>query len=141
MKCFKCRKTLSADNSYDDKSRPSGLQRECRDCCRKRKAEWHKTESGKRSAANTKLKRRFGITIDDYEKMYQEQGGSCLICGAHESCNSHRLAVDHCHETGKVRGLLCKSCNVGIGNLKDNYDLCLRAARYLLEFEKNKEKK
>ncbi len=77
------------------------------------------------------MKSRYGITIDDYNRMFKEQEGRCKICGAHQSEFSTRLHVDHNHETGKVRGLLCNSCNMGIGNFKDNIDLLLDVIEYL----------
>jgi len=85
------------------------------------------------SSANTKLKRRFGITLDDFNEMYKNQGGKCLICDATESMSGHRLAVDHCHITGKIRGLLCKSCNVALGGFKDNIESLKKAIKYLEE--------
>jgi len=73
-----------------------------------------------------------GITPDDYKKMLEGQNGKCAICGAIEShSKGHRLAVDHDHETGKIRGLLCHNCNVGLGNFKDSPDLIRSAIEYL----------
>jgi nitrate/TMAO reductase-like tetraheme cytochrome c subunit len=77
-----------------------------------------------------KLKQRYKVTPEDYDRMYEEQGGVCRICHK-ECCTGKRLAVDHCHETGKVRGLLCSNCNRGIGHLQDSVELLLRAADYL----------
>lgn len=67
--------------------------------------------------------------------MHKAQDGKCLICSDEVSYMNHRLAVDHDHKTGKIRGLLCKGCNVGIGNLKDNAQLCRRAAEYLESYQ------
>lgn len=69
---------------------------------------------------------RYGITEREYERMYEEQGGCCLICGVHKlmagedgvETVSDVLCIDHCHKTGKVRGLLCSTCNVAIGHLE-----------------------
>jgi hypothetical protein len=63
--------------------------------------------------------------------MYKQQDGKCLICGATESIHGHRLAVDHCHTTLKIRGLLCKSCNVGLGNFYEKPELLRNAAKYI----------
>lgn len=77
------------------------------------------------------LKRKFGLTVEDYDRMVAEQEGSCAIC--RRPCQTgRRLAVDHCHKTGAVRGLLCHSCNLGIGKLGDDPERLLSAARYLL---------
>ncbi len=76
------------------------------------------------------LKRFYGISSSDYEEMLVKQGGVCLLCN--EECTSgKRLAVDHCHVTGKVRGLLCGKCNRGLGMFNDNIAVLLKAAEYL----------
>ena len=82
------------------------------------------------------LKKHYGMTIDEYEKMYDKQKGLCFICGNPETtqCNngkSRKLAVDHCHKTGKIRGLLCTSCNRGLGYFQDSIDLLTKATEYL----------
>lgn len=127
--CYSCKSTKPVSEFY--KSNTHYYQRECKECNKHRKSAWHKTDDGKRSSANTKLKRRFGITLEDYEKMYKEQGGKCLICEATESTLGHRLAVDHCHTSGKIRGLLCKACNLGLGYYRDNETYLANAIRYL----------
>ena len=74
------------------------------------------------------LRTKFGITIEQYESMLELQSGVCAICS--KSC-SRALAVDHDHETGVVRGLLCNNCNRGIGHLKDSVEILQRAIDYL----------
>jgi len=89
--------------------------------------EWRKRNPTK--AKNADLKRDFGIDIEQYESMVEAQGGLCAICG---NCDpSFSLAVDHNHDTGKVRGLLCSNCNNGLGRFKDDPDRLRRAADYL----------
>ncbi len=78
-----------------------------------------------------KLKNEFGITLDQYEQMLEEQTGSCAICLDHQCNFNERLAVDHCHKTGTIRGLLCSNCNTGIGLLLDNPELLIAATAYL----------
>lgn len=80
-----------------------------------------------RKLENRNLIRRYGITVEQYKEMYKAQNGKCLICGKPEQ----KLHVDHCHETGYVRGLLCGSCNRALGLLKDNTDFLLKAIAYL----------
>ena len=85
-----------------------------------------------------KLKYNFGITMLEYDRMLKDQGSVCKICGNPEVAKSNsgvtkRLAVDHCHDTGKIRGLLCQDCNIGIGKLKDNPVLLQKAMDYLKE--------
>jgi hypothetical protein len=131
--CFNCKKEKPVTDFYRSNTRY--YQRECKDCNRERKYKWHQTDAGKLSSANTKLKRRFGIDLNEYNQMLKAQDGKCLICGATESIFGHKLAVDHCHKTNKIRGLLCKSCNVGLGHFKDNIKSLLKAAEYLKNHE------
>jgi hypothetical protein len=86
---------------------------------------------------NTNLKKSYGITIDDYDRMFEQQQGKCAICGSTESRTrrSKHFYVDHCHETGQVRGLLCGPCNTGIGNLGDDLGRLEQAVLYLRKHE------
>ena len=88
-----------------------------------------------------KLKTRFGITFDDYYRMEVNQNHRCAICGSHvqetidDTKNTGvRLSIDHDHKTGKLRGLLCRQCNLGIGNLKDDTKLLHKAIEYLNKY-------
>lgn len=76
--------------------------------------------------------KQYGLTLDDYKELQKKQNGKCAICGA-EIGNSEgdRLYVDHNHKTGKVRGILCSNCNIGIGKFHDNISLLKRAIEYL----------
>lgn len=74
-----------------------------------------------------------GLSIEEYEKMLIEQNNSCKICLKHESRFSKRLHVDHCHTTGKVRGLLCVHCNHILGKAFDNIEVLKSAIKYLVE--------
>lgn len=87
---------------------------------------------------SVELKSNFGITFDDYTRMLEQQDGVCAICLRPEETKSRSgkaklLAVDHCHTTGKVRGLLCQFCNQAIGLLKDDPLRADALARYLKE--------
>jgi hypothetical protein len=86
---------------------------------------------------NAGLKHRFGITIEQYNTMLDSQHHVCAICGAPdgngEGYHRKRLAVDHCHATGKLRRLLCQDCNIALGKLKDDPGLFLKAAQYLID--------
>lgn len=79
------------------------------------------------------LKNKYGITEAEYIDILAGQNGQCAICGTSESESPKRFAVDHNHDTGEVRGVLCSSCNLGIGNLGDSPDRLLSAFRYLIE--------
>lgn len=73
------------------------------------------------------------LTITEYEHLLEEQGGGCKLCGFHPE--HKRLCVDHDHVTGRIRGLLCHSCNVALGLLRDNVETLQRAIEYLREPE------
>lgn len=77
-----------------------------------------------------RLKTKYGLTAQAYDALLHSQRGLCAICNEAPS-GARRLAVDHDHETGEVRGLLCMSCNTGIGLFRDRSDLLLSATRYL----------
>ncbi len=87
------------------------------------------TNNDVRNRKNYKLKVKYGITIDQYEDMLEKQGGVCAIC--HKSNGDIPLGVDHDHETGKVRGLLCNKCNLILGMIKDDIDLLIIMEQYL----------
>ena len=74
------------------------------------------------------LKSRYGITMDDYYVLLANQNNSCAIC---KTPATKTLDVDHCHTTGKVRGLLCNNCNRALGHFKDNVDYLKTAINYL----------
>lgn len=82
----------------------------------------------------SKFKRQYGITLDDYYQMLDKQNGGCAICGNKKPSNrTEYFAVDHCHITGKVRGLLCTKCNRGLGLFNDNISNLQTAITYLKE--------
>lgn len=82
--------------------------------------------------------RTYGITQQQYEEMFQQQGGVCGICGSQPDIERHgisRLAIDHCHSTGKIRGLLCNNCNAGMGLIGDTAEHLKAALAYLERIE------
>lgn len=83
-----------------------------------------------RGNKNTALLRDFGITLEQYGDLLESQNGVCAICGSVER-SGKRLAVDHGHKSGRIRGLLCGNCNRAIGLLKDDIELLHKAIRHL----------
>jgi len=78
------------------------------------------------------LKSKYGITPDQFNELLDAQGGKCACCGTTEPHGrANRFCVDHCHTTGKMRGLLCSTCNTGLGKLGDNIEGLKRALAYL----------
>lgn len=91
--------------------------------------EWQRANPDKRLA---QVLRKYGITVDEYRTMLVEQDGGCAICEAPiADGRGTRLHIDHCHESGAARGLLCGSCNLGLGKFRDDPQLLERAALYL----------
>lgn len=90
---------------------------------------------------NNRLKKNFGISLKEYEEMYINQKGLCKICENPEKAKQpnseaiRMLCVDHCHRTGKIRGLLCTNCNILLGQSKDNTQILLNAIKYLKQYE------
>lgn len=88
-----------------------------------------------RQLASRYIERTYGITLEVYERMLEEQGGLCAICGGEgfvmKESHTMKLAVDHCHSTGAVRGLLCHNCNRALGLFKDNPAHLAKAISYL----------
>lgn len=77
------------------------------------------------------IRRQYGISLDEYNEMLENQRYKCAICGNEDEVEGRRLAIDHCHETNKIRGLLCGKCNRGLGLFYDNIDLLEKAKQYL----------
>lgn len=78
-----------------------------------------------------KLKMYSGLTLEDYEQMARDQKDLCAICHQPEKETCYRLCIDHNHTTQKVRGLLCRNCNAGLGQFKDNLEIMKSAVNYL----------
>ena len=125
--CTKCKTTKTLSLFYKNKSGAFGRSGQCRDCTNERL----KKNYCPQKAFAKALKGKYNMTINDYDQLLFNQGGFCAICKGLETGHLGRFVVDHDHMTGKVRGLLCWSCNVGIGHLKDNPEILISAAYYL----------
>jgi hypothetical protein len=77
------------------------------------------------------LRVKFNLTVEEYNQILKNQNNACPICGLPTSFLSRNLSVDHDHKTGKIRGLLCENCNVGLGHFKDNPNSLRMAIVYL----------
>ena len=129
-KRFKQEKALDdfwINNRPNSKRTRHGRQ-DCCKLCHKRYGSLPKTRAYRR---NRGLQSEYGISQHDYEAMLVSQGGGCAICGDKNPGHRGVFDVDHDHKTGKVRGLLCHGCHVGIGMLKDNYCIVYKAGEYL----------
>lgn len=146
-KCSQCALLKPLDNFYNEPRVKDGKQARCKICHKKitetyrknnpdiyRKASlkhWNALNNYKKQERWIK---RYGINAQDYKQMFDKQNGVCKICK--QSCVSRRfLSVDHCHKTGKVRGLLCVKCNTALGMLNDNIEYFTAAIKYLKNSE------
>ena len=83
--------------------------------------------------------KRYNITVGEIDALRNKQGNACAICKTkaedvpHASFTTNPLVIDHCHTTGKIRGLLCPTCNSGLGHFKDSLSMLLSAANYIQE--------
>ena len=104
---------------------------------------WRKKNAGLSKSSD--LKKRFGINLVQYADKYREQEGVCAICCTPEveidsrSEKPRALAVDHNHTTGQIRGLLCRGCNQGIGNFKEDLQRLKNAVAYLESYESSQD--
>lgn len=147
--CTKCGEEKPLDLFYKNKSKVNDIEKWCKVCCNTNVREWRKLNRERKNelerirrknnpdaTKNSRFKYLYGISINDYEMLFDKQNGRCAICNEIETSLSNgqirALAVDHDHITGQVRGLLCDRCNRGIGYLRDDPDI-LRAAIYYLE--------
>lgn len=109
--CNECKQTLPLDKFHKHKGRKHGVTEKCKEC------------------RNTLIvEKRHGLEKGQLIKMKKDVDFKCQIC-----YNELQLAVDHCHESGKVRGLLCSNCNNGLGRFKDNLEYLKNAIKYLKE--------
>jgi len=104
----------------------------CRSCENQNNSDRHKrnyrnTEKHKTASYRHRIK-KYGLTVEQFEKMMEDQKGSCAICN-----RELPLVIDHCHNTGKVRKLLCTPCNIGLGSFGDDIERLRKAIEYLDE--------
>ena len=130
MKHCPCCKTDKPLSEYTKKG-VDKLQSYCKPCARQKTNEYRRTKYSPDKKRASDLKFKYGITPEDYNRMFTAQGGCCFICERHQSEFKRKLAVDHCHKTHKVRGLLCDNCNTALGKLDDNIERLTRAISYL----------
>lgn len=157
-RCTKCGELKPLDHFYKAKGGRDGLRGDCKDCFSTRAKQWYaanrthviarvkqwqqanpdrvNTAHRARRAANPErqrdghLRRTFGLSLDEYERILRDQSGRCKICGRAPRKGTS-LHVDHDHETGEVRGLLCFRCNGGLGQFAEDPERLLVAAEYL----------
>lgn len=128
--CPGCKQVKSPDAFYRRSRSKDGLANKCKACESLDHKKRYARVRTKMIHRRSKLKLNYGITISEFNKMFDEQEGACAICGM----TGVKLVVDHDHGTGKVRRLLCSGCNHGLGRFRDDPDLLLRAVDYLVTY-------
>ncbi|MFE5290330.1 endonuclease VII domain-containing protein [Nocardia sp. NPDC056611] len=127
--CSRCSRHLPFDQFQKRAERKSGVRSICRDCSA---SEW----ATRSPEYKTRLQlAKYGISWEQYQQMIADCDNRCAICGNHETeliyGELKALAIDHCHTTGQVRGLLCQACNQALGHMEDDPDRLIAAAEYL----------
>jgi hypothetical protein len=122
------RRAKYAENPRPYIDRVLEWQRENRDRYLQRLRDYNGTPAKRLSNRKSHLKRKYGLTLEEFDEMLAAQGGGCAICGNPEADN-----VDHDHVTGRVRGILCWNCNVGVGQFEDDEDRLAAATAYVTQ--------
>jgi hypothetical protein len=151
IQCNSCKIYKSIDQFHKNNKNKNGVSGKCKECTaiydmdrrgnpipKKDNYKFKVPQSDPSYMRRKSLKRDHGITLEEFEEMERNQNYVCAICGNKESSKGKNtkimnLSVDHCHNTGKIRGLLCTKCNWGIGLIQDNPKLLLNAAKYLIK--------
>jgi len=136
--CTVCKQELPYSEYHKSSVTKDGYGYRCKECDKKARAKY-KEENRERFAEVSRrkqLKFKYGITLEEYNEILQKQNNACAICGTTENNVTGKnrgwnFAVDHDHETGEVRGLLCNQCNRGLGMLGDTVESLKKAIQYL----------
>lgn len=140
-RCQRCSGLKSVLDFHKDSSKTDGLLIYCRDCQRKiNKINRSRPESKeirkitrvkhKEKERDWALRRRYGITLEQFRYIFDYQGKRCALCRSDKS-DKNNFVVDHCHKTGKIRGILCSYCNRALGMFKDSPEVLEKAISYL----------
>ena len=125
--CFSCKRKLRRIAFHNCYSKKDGLAAHCIECRNK------KYPYDKNAHRIIHIRNRYGLEWEDLVKIYEKQGKKCKICDSYLILLTKEIHLDHDHITGKLRGLLCGSCNRGLGQFKDNINLLQKAIDYLVE--------
>jgi len=128
-KCSKCKTEKPLSEFYNSKSGEHGKHHYCKVCHSKLAKRCYSHEK----SSKRQVFRRYGLSLEDVDKMFLSQDKKCKICQTQNTkiLVHGGLYVDHCHESGKVRGLLCRDCNMMLGLCKDKTDILYNAIVYL----------
>lgn len=137
-KCPKCGIAKEKKEFGKDSTTASGVSSWCKSCKKVWRSQYRKDNPGslKKIDFNNDLKKHYGITSEQYWKLFEAQKGNCACCGQSHELFKRRLHVDHDHETGVIRGLLCTECNPGLGYFQDSVERLEAAVTYLKKSKK-----
>ena len=127
--CTKCGISKPISEFYKDKQKPTGYRPDCKSCNKKQCANWAKNNKERHYGYD--IKRKYGINLAQYKQLLESQKNRCAICGKHEYEFKTRFHVDHSHQTGEVRALLCVNCNHGVGAFFEDTKLLQKALNYI----------
>jgi len=142
-RCFMCERVLSIESFGTDRSRGDGYNAKCRACATLSRKEWESRnpekskETSRKSAHKFRLKAA-GWDPNTYENLVTEHGEVCQICSVGPAGPGLHLAIGHDHVTGNIRGLLCNSCNIALGNFGDDPERLASAINYLAPYQTGK---
>lgn len=126
--CIHCGERKPLNLLVKNKNMKDGYKNECKSCHNSlQKERYYLVPKGERHDRDKYLQRMHGISEDEYNMLVLEINSHCECCGK----IFDKLFVDHCHNTGRIRGLLCRLCNSGIGMLGDDLEGLVKAVRYL----------
>lgn len=125
--CSKCLESFPIEHFWKSKHHTSGRYPWCRAC----KRQTYKDAGYAAKNAIGWRRRTYGITDEEYQALRESHNYRCAICDISEEEEGKALAIDHCHKTGRIRGLLCNKCNRALGHFKDDPVLVEKAAAYL----------
>ena len=131
--CTACKVKKSLTEFHKNRCLPLGVQNKCKECKKIYDRQWRIDNIDRHIKARRKshLKKAYSITPEEYDEMCRMQSSCCAICGTHQKDLKFILCVDHDHNTNDIRGLLCQSCNTGLGCFKDNTELLENAINYV----------
>ncbi len=131
--CTNCETTKPLEEFSPDIRGRKGRQSKCKEC-RNWIKKHHHDPNHKR---NYDLQSKYGITINDYDNILEAQGNCCDICSTDTPDGTGRFVVDHCHNTGKMRGIVCSKCNIMLGMARDDTGILKAAIHYLDKQKEN----
>lgn len=141
--CRRCGTEKPLSEFHKDSGNKDGRCSYCKECNKAKTRAWSAANKGRVQEHTRKraeqgkfrdynLRKKYGLTREAYAALLAAQGGRCAICGSEDPGRGNKdFSVDHCHTSNQVRGLLCNTCNRGIGLLQDDPNVLERAAQYL----------